>query len=386
MATVAAALSAAIAVSGCGMPAVPQPPSLELPDPVTDLAATRTGDQVSLTWTMPRRDTDKVLLKGQIAVRVCRRVGDAEPCATAGTVQLAPQTNGAFTEPLPPALAVGAPQALSYFVELENRKGRSAGLSNVASVVAGQAPAAVSGLNAEVCKDGMVLRWATIGTVSGDANGAAIRLERKLIAPPAKPPSGEGVGGSGQTGSGQGKPAPGLLAPEPTPPVQNLLVETNVAGGRAPSGVAIDKQIQFGETYEYRAQRVQRVTLAGKSLELDGPFSPPVRVEAADVFPPETPIGLAAVATAGGNGAETAIDLSWQPNTEADLAGYAVYRREAGSDWQRISGVQPLVGPGFHDANAQAGHTYEYAVTAIDQGGHESGRSAPTQETVPGPQ
>jgi hypothetical protein len=382
-AVVFAALGAAFAVSGCGMPAAPAPPSLKLPNPVTDLAAIRAGDQVSLTWTMPRRDTEKVLLKGDIAVRVCRRSGDSGACVTAATLQLAPTAKGAFTETLPTALATGAPRALSYFVELNNRKGRSAGLSNDAVIVAGQAPAAVTGLRAEARKDGMVLRW------NPDHSGAAIRLNRKLVSP-AKPGT-----AAGQSGRQQNKPAQGLLAPEPAPAEQNLLVESDMEAGRAPSGVAIDKGIQFGQTYEYRAQRVRRVTLGGKTLELDGPISAPVRVEAADIFPPAAPTGLAAVASVaasvGANGAETAIDLSWQPNTESDLAGYAVYRRESAAaggsanPWQRISGATPLAGPGFHDATVQAGHTYVYAVTAIDQGGHEGERSQPAQESVPAP-
>jgi fibronectin type 3 domain-containing protein len=44
-----------------------------------------------------------------------------------------------------------------------------------------------------------------------------------------------------------------------------------------------------------------------------------------------------------------------------------------------------VVGPGYHDANVEPGHTYEYAVSAIDQDGHESVRSAGAQETVPEP-
>ena len=108
-------------------------------------------------------------------------------------------------------------------------------------------------------------------------------------------------------------------------------------------------------------------TVDGQMQELDGPLSAPVQVEALDVFPPAVPAGLAAVAIIGENGGEPAIDLSWQPNTEADLAGYIVYRREGSGNWERISPAQPVVGPAFHDAHVQAGHSYSYAVSAIDE-------------------
>jgi fibronectin type 3 domain-containing protein len=125
------------------------------------------------------------------------------------------------------------------------------------------------------------------------------------------------------------------------------------------------------------------VTVDGKTLELAGELSASVRVEANDVFPPTVPTGLAAVASLGGNGGETAVDLSWQPDTEADVAGYAVYRRESGAAWQRISPAEPVVGPAFHDAHVEPGHTYRYAVSAIDKGGHESARSEEAEESVP---
>jgi fibronectin type 3 domain-containing protein len=65
-----------------------------------------------------------------------------------------------------------------------------------------------------------------------------------------------------------------------------------------------------------------------------------------------------------------------------------VYRLDpsaANEEWRRISSPQPQVPPSFHDTQVQPGHTYRYAVTAIDQGGHESGRSVETEETVPNP-
>ncbi len=350
-----AALACMLAMGavGCGTPAAPQPPSLNLPDRVTDLAAVRAGDQVTLTWTMPKRNTDKLLLKDMVTVRVCRRDG-AGACVDAGSnLKLAPAAHGTFTDTLPAAQSAGTPRALNYFVELKNRKNRSAGLSNPAAVLAGAAPEPVDGLSAELRKAGVVLHWKT------DSVGTPVRLQRTLLTPPLA------------------KPKEGPMAPPREPLEQNLLIE-NVSEGRA-----LDKSIRFGETYAYRAQRVARVEVDGKTVELAGALSDPVRVEAKDVFPPAVPTGLAAVATVGGDGVETAIDLSWVPDTEPDVAGYIVYRREGESAWQRISPAEPVVGPAFHDVQVQPGHSYIYAVSAVDQGGHESARSAEAQESVP---
>ncbi len=353
-------------LAGCGMPAAPQPPSLKLPEPVADLTASRTGDEVHLAWTMPKRDTSKVTLKPNIAVavRICRTESAAHSvCATAGNVTFAPAAGATFTDTLPALLSSGAPRPLHYFVELTNKKGRSAGLSNAATVLAGKAPAPVSGLNATVRKDGIVLRW-----IPGppEPYETQVRLQRTLLTP------------------GAAKPAQGPLAAPTEPIKRDLLVPAGMQ-----HGVALDKDIRFGETYAYSAQRITRVTVDGKAMELDGPLSPPVRIDAQNVFPPAVPTGLAAVATAAENGAGPSIDLSWQPDSEPALAGYIVYRREPNvpgqppTPWQRISGPQPVVGAGFHDPDVEPGHTYEYGVSAIGQNGHESARSATAQETVP---
>ncbi|MGA2634773.1 MAG: hypothetical protein ABSF16_11095 [Terracidiphilus sp.] len=355
------ALAAGLAIAGCGTPGAPSPPSLKLPDKVTDLSATRTGNQVSLTWTMPKKNTDKLLLKGNIAVRVCRKEG-AEAYATAGSLQLAPAADGVFTEMLPQTLVSGAPRPLTYFVELANHNGRSAGLSNDAVILAGEAPGPVAGLVAQVRKAGIALRWTPDQAGAREPTGIAIRLHRKLLTPPVA------------------KPAQGPLAPPPEPIEQSLLVDSGEQTGRT-----LDKSIRFGQIYEYRAQRVARIAVEGQTLELAGELSAPIRVDALDIFPPDVPTGLAAVATAGDTGTEASIDLSWQPVTDSDLAGYTIYRSESGGAWRRISPAEPVVPPAYHDAQVQPGHTYSYAVSAIDQLGHESARSAETEETVPQP-
>ena len=74
-------LSSGLALAGCGMPGAPLPPSLNLPVPVADLTAERTGDQVALTWTMPKKTTDKVVIDVPITVRVCRNEDDSAALA-----------------------------------------------------------------------------------------------------------------------------------------------------------------------------------------------------------------------------------------------------------------------------------------------------------------
>ena len=66
-------------------------------------------------------------------------------------------------------------------------------------------------------------------------------------------------------------------------PEQNLLVEAN-----AGSGKAVGKDIRLGETYEYRAQRVARVTISGQTLELAGESSLPVRIHVVNEVPSST--------------------------------------------------------------------------------------------------
>jgi hypothetical protein len=343
-------------LSGCGTPGAPQPPSLNLADPVEDLSAIRTGNQVALTWMMPKRNTDKTVLKADVTTRICRREGIG-PCNPVGAdLMITPGKPGSYTDTLPGSLASGEVRPVVYFVELRNKKGRSAGLSNAATVLVGEAPRPVEGLKAEVRKQGVVLSWTT------DGEDAAVRLQRKLLTPVAT------------------KAQQGPLAPAPEAISETLLVEDGVAQGRA-----MDKTIRFGESYAYRAQRVRRVDVNGKTLELAGELSQAIDVEAKDVFPPEVPAGLAAVATTGENGAAPSIDLSWQPDTEADLAGYVIYRREGGGEWQRISPATPAIEPALHDAHVQPGHTYHYAVSAVGKDGHESDRSAVAQETVPQP-
>lgn len=350
-----------VLLAGCGLAANPQPPTLWLPKPVRDLQATRVGDSVELRWRMPRHTTDNVELRGPQRAQICwmptqdlTSTFDEKLCQNAGNQSFAPDKPASFVAPLPPQLRQGTPGAVAFFVELESPAGKTAGPSNPAWVATGAAPARVTGLELQTSPDGVVLHW----NKAAAAPHLTMRIQRTLVIAPkaAKPSQKNGA-----------------------PPVQQQTLEVGLSG--ADSGGAVDRDALLDYRYRYTAQRVLGVTVDGRTLELASAPSEPVTIEARDVFPPAVPEGLAGVA----DGQAQAIDLSWQPDTAADLAGYVVYRRSVsgGAGWERISGKAPVVAAAFEDHDVSTGSQYAYAVSAVDEDGNESARSPEIVEELP---
>src|SRR5207247_1901889 len=89
-----------------------------------------------------------------------------------------------------------------------------------------------------------------------------------------------------------------------------------------------------------------------------------------DADAPSAPQGLTAKRTGG------TVHLAWTANTESDLAGYNVYRAtSAGGPFTRIN-PSLVTGPIYDDSSLPASDLLWYAVTALDQGGNESAKSA----------
>ncbi len=239
----AAATLGLLGLSGCGTPRAPQPPSLKLPELVQDLTAVRAGDSVTLNWTMPRKTTDHVLLKGQIPVSICWREGSGN-CQPLGQTSQAPEAKAEFHVSLPAALVTGDPKPVSLFVELKSPKGRSAGLSNAAAILAGAAPAAVIELAAEVRADGVALHWRSGAT-------ALVRLHRKLLTPAAPAATAQN----------------GPLKPQQEPALRDLLVE-GLPLGQAPE--RLNALPALAKCMRHTAQSLVRVQEKGVRMELAG--------------------------------------------------------------------------------------------------------------------
>src|SRR5438105_4214491 len=163
-----------LVVSGCASPGPPLPPTLNLPEVASNLAATRSGEQVRLRWTTPARTTDRLAIRGRIDAAICRHVispaGAADlrsrgpvrnarfACDAAARVQVAPGESEAVDR-LPPALRSGAPGLLAYRVELLNAAGRSAGVSAPVFIASGPAPAPIVSLQGKAAKAGGCVVW-----------------------------------------------------------------------------------------------------------------------------------------------------------------------------------------------------------------------------------
>jgi fibronectin type 3 domain-containing protein len=105
-----------------------------------------------------------------------------------------------------------------------------------------------------------------------------------------------------------------------------------------------------------------------------------VAVFAHDIFPPAVPTGLQAVFS--GVGQSPFVDLVWSPDTEADLAGYNIFRHEENQQPVKLNS-EPVKTPSFRDSNVQSGKKYFYAVSALDERNNESGKSEEASEQVP---
>ena len=348
-------------LTACGTPGPPQPPSLHLPQPPTDLTAARSGNEVHLHWTMPKRSTDRVLLKGDQDAHICRSIAKS-PCESAGDAKYAPLAEADFTDHLPAALTSGSPQLITYTIELRNARGRTAGPSNPAYSASGVALTKPTSFHAEIRIDGVVLDW------QRTADGSTlIRIQRTLIPKP------------GSSVKSTSKPTSASMRQGADVPLLQTL-EVPYAAQHDP-GRAFDKDAAYNQIYRYTAQRVTTLTLDGYKIEIASDPSDAFTLNTRDIFPPIVPSGLIAVASPD----EHVIDLSWSPNAENDLAGYVVYRREAGSSAApvRISPDQPVATPAFRDANPRPGTRYAYSVSAVDQDHNESARSQETEEALP---
>lgn len=350
-------------IAGCASIGPPLPPSLELPRPPSDLRASRKGDRVTLTWTVPTLTTDRQSVRYLGETQVCRNlepvlkqcgtaVGEAAPPADlASAKSKSRRVSASFTDTLPSAIEQAHPTGfVTYAVEVLNKAGRGAGISNQVHVPLVPTLAPFNGFRARATKEGMLISWECSGTAPVVRGTEYLfRIYRR--------------------------------AAEKASETRIAQVEATrcAAGSEDENGrTFLDQTFEWENTYLYRGTVVSEADTTGKK-EVEGDDTAEAKVFAHDIFPPSVPAGVQAAFS--GQEQKAFIDLVWAPVTDADLAGYNVYRREEGPGVK--VNLELVKTPAFRDERVQAGKNYFYSVTAVDQRGNESERSEEASERVP---
>jgi len=333
-------------LAACGVQGPPRPPRVEQPQPIADLAVAQVGPTLELHFTLPQLATDGERLTRPLEIEIFRAamyVGQphAPEFPAQPWVTLTPDDINRFRQERRLAYVVRFSQeelqrsqgtALAFTLRSLTRGFRRrpvhSEFSNVVQAMLLDVSVPVEDLQARVTEEALVLDWTPPRrslTGRDSSNIAGYRVYEST---------------TGAPGSFQ------MRAEVVSPPYAQ-------------------RTFSFDRTYFFKIRTFSRIgSWVGESED-----SNVVAVTPRDVFPPATPTALTAAYAAG------MVELLWTPNTEADLAGYNLYRREEGKPRQRLNN-DLLLTPIFRDPTVQPKHRYWYAVTAIDLANNESSPSS----------
>lgn len=300
-----------------------------------------TMTSVRLTWTAPGDDS----LSGTAAaydLRMSTSPIDAGNFASATVVTSLPTPLAAGTSQS--KTVTGLTAATDYWFALKTRDdaGNWSGISNIVQATTLDRsdfirPAPLALAAGTLTATSVQLTWTAVGDDS--LTGTATRYELRRSTSPIT----EGNWASAT-----------VIASPPTPAVAGTAQSHTVNGvDRSADQYFAARAIDE----EDNASALSNVVLVPRLL---------------DTAPPATPAGLAAV-----NEAPAGVRVQWNDNAEADLAGYRVYRGVAAAGpFALISGASLVTASEYVDASHPDSAALWYQVSAVDDAGNESARTA----------
>jgi predicted small lipoprotein YifL len=424
---------AGLSLSACGKKGPPLAPVVHVPAAVDKLTAQRVGNDVYLTITIPSQNIDastpadvsridifavtadtppprprifEIAAKvASVDVRPAPRPGQDAPAAAAAAPQLPAQgasvtirdaLTAADLEPktLPaapprgstPSAAVPAPVPLPfphrYYIAIAvSDRGRTGPPGTLLDLPMPPLPDPPRGLTASYDEDAVSLSWEPAGGIIGFLFEAPAALEPAPVdLPPEATPR-----------------APTTIAPASGPTMYNVYREPGAAAASAPPPTApavgatppapLNAAPIAGLSYRdaapvvFGTERcyVVRAVRGAPPNGLVSVASDPLCLTPEDTFPPAAPTGLSAIA------AEGVISLLWEPNGEADLAGYVILRGRPGDATLQPLTTTPVKDVRYEDNDVEPGARYVYAVQAVDThvpGPNVSAESNRVEETA----
>lgn len=319
-----------IVLAGCGHKGNPVIPGSIAPEKVSSLTARPTPGKVSLSWTMPVKTTEGRRLQNLERFIVQRgevpegTKPDDCACAykTVATIDVEAPQPARITEGKVffDDVKVNNDQTYAYRVIAVNRYDRESVPAGPVVVRPSVPPAAPVNLAAEADDKQIRLSWDAPKT-SEDGT-------------PFTDLKGYNVYRSTQQGA------------------QGTQVNQELVTG----ATFTDIGLPTGKTYYYAVKAVDNLSAPWSE---SGP-SNEVTAATEDRTPPRPPDNVIAVA------APKEVRLNWEPNQEADLAGYRIYRSV--TPGQGYEPVTPALAKtnSFTDTDVKAGTMYFYVVTAVD--------------------
>jgi hypothetical protein len=342
------------ATAACGKKGPPLPPLVRVPAAPGEFAAARRGTTAQLRFVVPATNTDGShpadlvrvdvyamssadTVTDEEVVRRGRRVGlvDVNPPPDPDEDPDAPRPESArekevgvdqgaqaqVSEPIPDVDETG----IRYYVSVGiNKRGRRGPSSRRSAVPLGPAPSAPPAPKVSYDEKAITVSWA-------DA---------------APDPSGAGI------------------------EVYDATSGKRLTDKPVTAASFADQRIEWGAERCYALGRLSEID----RLPVESDESEKTCVTLKDTFPPAAPTGVTAVA------AEGSVNLIWNANSEADLAGYLVLRGAGGEKPKPIT-PKPIQETTFRDTVAP-GTRVTYAIEAVDKAGNVSAMSETTEETA----
>jgi hypothetical protein len=355
---------------GCAVPGEPTARHPVIPEAVRDLVARQQGNEVMLSFTPPKTNTDQKPLAAPPTVEVYRSAATAPGAPPSKMApHLADTVPGSAVETytksghveLPDALDAttitnNAGQQITYFVRTRVSAKHESTNSNATSVIVFPPPLPVGELHATVKEDAIELAWTAPVPSSTAPMITGYRVYRAEV------------------------PAPSGVTSTPLPASSKSALSAPIALlGQPPQPNYRDTTFEFGHSYFYVVRSIAQ--FGNETVESAN--STPLLVSAKDTFAPSTPQGLEAVIVPETAGVPAYVELVWNISPEADLMGYVVFRSEqSDTPGQRLT-PESLSAPTFRDITVASGRHYFYRVEAIDRDGNVSPLSAEVEAAVP---
>lgn len=319
-------LIAVLGLGGCAYVGDPLPPALKVPAPVNDLAVKQLGEELIIRFTIPPATMEGLPLEKLGAVEL--KAGTAGTPFVAAEWEKQAQPLAVVAAEGPGSVEVKAParnwagKEITLAVRLGNVKGRLSPWSNFARVKVVAPLGKPEGVRAVATAQGVALDWK-------DA-GARPLVSWKVFR-------------------------------------QSAGEESAVEMATVKKPQFVDIGAEFDKAHQYTVQ-----ALEGEAVSA---VSAPVEITPKDTFAPVVPQGLSVLA------APAAVQLSWERNQEADLAGYRIYRAAGEADFVKVG--ESTGAASYRDSAVMPGKTYRYQVSAVDRKGNESPKSEAVEILIP---